>query len=76
MTRSGTGLFHPDRSHEFDPDSNSKPREYLFPSYQMGGIYTNIEKVDEAKEEGFSSNNMEDEYNQFKVSQAQFSQVS
>ena len=34
----------------------------------MGGIYTNIEKVDEAKEEGFSSNNMEDEYNQFKVS--------
>ena len=45
MTRSGTGLFHPDRSHEFDPDSNSKPREYLFPSYQMGGIYTNIEKT-------------------------------
>ena len=70
MTRSGTGIFHPDRSNEFDPDSNSKPREYLFPNYQLGGIYSNIEKVDEAREEGFSSNNVEEEYNQFKVSQA------
>ena len=76
MTRSGTGFFNPDRSHEMDPDSNLKPREYLFPPHQMGGIYQNIEKVDETKEEGFSSNNLEEEYSQFKVSQAQFSQVS